>query len=242
MFHTSKVGFPAQHLTWLLHNSLLQNLSWLFWNRLSTESCLIVCVWVFKELCDVPQGGKWHSNRRRIPQTLIFIALLPTVDLPISLGQSVWLLNYLPHGEQCLIYVWCFTLYVTGKSTLLDFIIPALRASRSLWWGIRQLSKPQACCLVTPALAEGCLLLSYNAAVLCSCNQSHTVLVQSAVETWGSTPALPHGQTVQPVPEPLHPPVCLTWRWLLCCTPLHSLCPVGKLLYTKLSTEGLSPY
>lgn len=87
---------------------------------------------------------------------------------------------------------------------------------------------------------EGCLLLSYNTAVSRSCNRSRTVLVRGAVEPWGSTPALLQGQTMQQARETFHPPVRLTWRPLLCSTPLHSTCPVGKLLCTKLSTEGLS--
>lgn len=52
----------------------------LFFNR--------VCVSLFflkGVICDVSQGGKQHSNkRRRIPQTLIFVVLLSTGDLPIS--------------------------------------------------------------------------------------------------------------------------------------------------------------
>jgi len=57
---------------------------------------------------------------------------------------------------------------------------------------------------------------------------------------WGRTPAFPQGQTMQSAPETFHPPVHLTSRHLVHCTPLCSLCPVGKLLRAKLSTEGLS--
>lgn len=93
-----------------------------------------------------------------------------------------------------------------------------------------------------PALAVGSLLLSYNAAVPRICNWSCTVLVWGAVEPRGSTPAFLHGLTAQQAPEPFQPPVHLTWRHLLCCTPLRSPCPVGKPLCLKLSTEGLSLY